>query len=374
MPSSLVPDISAGLRGFEFGQNIRRTRESDQQQAQDRQIALQSIQAGNIASESNAMLQFDSPELLRANLIRRAQEVTQSPVEGLRAEDFIDMANRLGDENGFSNIQAELKADLARAQEIGAATRSTLGAAGVQQAVSVPGVGFQTLTREGVAKLIELPQEDQNRIAAALEVESKRKATEAGAKKAATLKEELKTKPVIKAKEVEAKLKSEARNVGAVEAAKIASKGLDGFRTEVENSTFILQDIDRAIEIWETAPGTISGPLASRLPSLADDSQELESILAGLGIDRLSAFKGATSERELATAFRAGASMEQDSAAGLKRLKRQRAQVIRNITRLRGNISESNKAITGAGLEPKQGDQKPAVKRIIFDDQGNIIQ
>ena len=118
MPSPLVPDISAGLRGFEFGRNIQRQGQADERQAQDRALALQSIQAGNIASEANSMLQFDSPELLRANLIRRAQEVTRNPVEGLKAEDFIDMANRLGDENGFANIQAELKSDLARAQEI----------------------------------------------------------------------------------------------------------------------------------------------------------------------------------------------------------------------------------------------------------------
>lgn len=118
MPSPLVPNIAAGLQGFEFGRNIRRQNRADEQQSQDRALALQSIQAGNIASEANSMLQFDSPELLRANLIRRAQEVTKNPVEGLNAEDFIDMANRLGDENGFANIQAELKADLARAQEI----------------------------------------------------------------------------------------------------------------------------------------------------------------------------------------------------------------------------------------------------------------
>lgn len=147
------------------------------------------------------------------------------------------------------------------------------------------------------------------------------------------------------------------------------------FQDDISESRRVLDDIDRAIEIWETAPGTISGPIAGRFPALAADTQELESILAQLGIDRLANFKGATSERELATAFRAGASIEQDREAGIRRLRKQRRDLVRNNERLRGLLNESNALLRmqpGQDVQPGQqtGDTTTVIN---FDAQGNII-
>jgi hypothetical protein len=136
---------------------------------------------------------------------------------------------------------------------------------------------------------------------------------------------------------------------------------MNNFESDIDTSRNLLDDIDRAIEIWETAPGTISGPFASRTPTLADDSQELESILTSLGIDRLANFKGATSEKELAAAFRAGASIDQDKVAGIRRLKKQRQSIGRNNDRLRALLNESKsllrkEAPAGAG-QPREQEQ-----------------
>lgn len=140
----------------------------------------------------------------------------------------------------------------------------------------------------------------------------------------------------------QAKLKAQLKDIPERERTQFLSKNREVFRGDIAESRSALDEIDRAIEIWESAPGTVSGPIASRLPSLTQESQELESILAGLGIDRLANFKGATSERELATAFRAGASIEQDREAGIKRLKKQRRDITRNNDRLRGLLGEAN--------------------------------
>jgi hypothetical protein len=138
------------------------------------------------------------------------------------------------------------------------------------------------------------------------------------------------------------KLIEETKALPEQERVRFLSTNRDNFQLDISESRRVLDEIDRAIEIWETAPGTISGPFASRLPALAAETQELESILAGLGIDRLANFKGATSERELATAFRAGASIEQDKTAGIRRLQKQRNDITRNNDRLRGLLNESN--------------------------------
>jgi len=144
----------------------------------------------------------------------------------------------------------------------------------------------------------------------------------------------------------EVKLSEQIKAIPQQERVQFLSQNKQSFSQDLSESRNVLNEIDRAIEIWESAPGTISGPLASRLPTLSAESQELDSILAGLGIDRLSSFKGATSERELATAFRAGASIEQGSKAGIRRLKKQRADIERNNNRLRGLSSEANKLLS----------------------------
>ena len=139
-----------------------------------------------------------------------------------------------------------------------------------------------------------------------------------------------------------AKLREQIKAIPQEKHVEFLSANKQVFSSDIIEGDAVLEDIDRAIEIWESAPGTISGPAAGRTPAFRDETQELESILAKLGVDRLSAFKGATSEKEMATAFRGGASIEQDAAAGIRRLKKQRKVTQRNSERLRGLRSEAN--------------------------------
>ena len=156
----------------------------------------------------------------------------------------------------------------------------------------------------------------------------------------------------------EAKLSEQIKKIPERERVQFLAKNRSVFEGDIAESRAVLDEIDRAIEIWETAPGTISGPFASRFSALSDETQELESILAGLGIDRLSNFKGATSERELATAFRAGASIEQNKVAGIRRLKKQRRDITRNNDRLGGLLNQA-KGLQRLQPEPAQVESAP---------------
>jgi len=108
--------------------NALNTLAAGEQRDQKTQIGRQNIDLNKLklaSGENNAkgreaasLLTFKTPEELRANLVRRAQEVTRNPEPGIDASDLIDMANRLGQPNGFSKIQAELKSDIKRVQKI----------------------------------------------------------------------------------------------------------------------------------------------------------------------------------------------------------------------------------------------------------------
>lgn len=136
---SLVPDalgsFNTGVQGAQ--QNILGQQGIEQGQ-QGIQLGQQGIDLNQLklaqgelqakGQEANALLTAKTPEQLRAMLVRRAQELTTNPVPGVEAEDLIDMANRLGEPNGFQTIQAELKGDLARVQDIQKAFDQQFGA------------------------------------------------------------------------------------------------------------------------------------------------------------------------------------------------------------------------------------------------------
>jgi len=151
-------------------------------------------------------------------------------------------------------------------------------------------------------------------------------------------------------------LTAELENIPQRERVEFLSSNREAFNIDILESNSVLDDIDRAIAIWENAPGTISGPLAGRAPALSDQAQELESILTQLGIDRLSAFKGATSEKELAAAFRAGASIDQDSVPGIRRLKKQRRAIENNLNRIKGLRSEADGLLAKEPTQAKDFD------------------
>lgn len=108
--------------------NALNTLAAGEQRDQQTQIGRQNIDLNKLklatgendakGREAASLLVFKTPEELRANLVRRAQELTRAPEPGLDASDLIDMANRLGRPNGFSRIKAELKSDIKRVQKI----------------------------------------------------------------------------------------------------------------------------------------------------------------------------------------------------------------------------------------------------------------
>ena len=381
MPSPLVPNISSLLGGFQFGRGIAEDRRDQQAQQQKNKLEQQTLRVNNIAQESNALLQFDTPELLRANLIRRAQEVTANPVEGIDPADLIDMANRLGEENGFNSITAELKADLARAQEISGAAR----ASGVQQAVNVPGVGFSTLTRGGVAKLVELPKEDQEKIAVALAADAERKAKEAGLKASELAGIELKTKP-----EIEGKVTTSKREAEVSTAAEIAEETKIGQQKGATAATITkaanearrarpkVAAVRKALEAVSTGKlAQVKASLGQFIPGLnVDDEQVMQSQITQFVLDTLNKQSGTKTDFDFQKASEASAALGKTTEANkaildilINNLDRSIAEQeqFKSFKREGGDTAEF---IFKDDSEPTT----PAVRRIQFDAQGNIIQ
>lgn len=90
------------------------------------------------------------------------------------------------------------------------------GAGGIQQAVSVPGVGFAGLTRQGEAQLIQLPEEDQQRVKDALQAEAERKAEAAGLKTRAVQTEKAAKASLIEEEKATGKALGEAKSAPLV--------------------------------------------------------------------------------------------------------------------------------------------------------------
>ena len=166
-------------------------------------------------------------------------------------------------------------------------------------------------------------------------------------------------------------LEAQANNLGKVERAKFLSKNRETFVSDFNEISDVESDIDRAIEIWETSPGAISGPVSSRIPSLRDRTQELESILSRLGVARLANFKGSTSEKELAVAFRGGASIEQNAKTGIRRLKAQKRKIAVTKDKLQSLRREADKIIGAekASRAPVENDRGEG--QIMIDANGN---
>lgn len=153
---SLTPSVFDTIQQ-ERGQEQALTRGDQQAQIGQQTLDANSMKLAqgeltNKGQEANSLLSFKTPEELRANLIRRAQEVTANPVPGLEASDFIDMANRLGEPNGFTTIQNELKSDIARIADISGKLAAKTSE--IQSSQFIPGVGFATITRGGEASVV----------------------------------------------------------------------------------------------------------------------------------------------------------------------------------------------------------------------------
>lgn len=194
---SLVPRIR-GVQGVRDDRLAQQQAQTVQQQQELKQIEIAQGSLKSKAQEANALLAFDKPEMMRAALVRRAQELTKNPSPGLEPADFIDMANRLGGPNGLSIIKKELEGDLLRIQDIsgqltskqrefggfteGLSEADKLSARRIELGLDPRAVGsaVQTITQEGTAQQVAGTEEIL-----------------AGGKEAGRLKSQLKFRPEI---------------------------------------------------------------------------------------------------------------------------------------------------------------------------------
>lgn len=273
---SLVP---SGVESFRAGQagrqrNIQQRQQTElgQQNIDLNQFQLAQGELTTKAQEANSLLGIEAPEQLRSTLIRRAQEITRNPVPGLEAADFIDMANRLGEPNGFNAIQNELRSDIARIQKIGAQLKQT---AGEREFASMT-AGFS-------------PEEVERarRISAGLSPRAVGSAvqtiTEGG-----TAEDIAKTEQTL----------AEARKFGALTGSSRA-KAIDSGFQKIASIDKNLRNIDRAVEQLDA--GASTGAIESRFfPSIRAATVALEQIQSELALDVVGATTfGALSAGEL---------------------------------------------------------------------------
>jgi len=109
---------------------------------------------------------------------------------------------------------------------------------------------------------------------------------------------------------------------------------LDALRPELDSLQALQKDLDQAIQLTSDANFLATGPVAQFLPNFKGDTQVLSSLYKQLGLDRLSAFKGSQSEKELQVAFQAGANESADKDANLVLLNNQRKVVLQQIRRV----------------------------------------
>lgn len=392
MASPLVPNIGQALQqGGNFGQQIannlrqRRMDESGAKAAQEKSRILgQQRMVNNVASEANAALQIEDSAGLKSYLVRRAQEVTANPVDGLNAADFIDMANRLGDENGFNTVTQELKADLARAQDIDAAIKQKFGggATGVQQAVNVPGVGFKALTREGQVKLIQLPEADQKIVMDAFQADAERKAKAAGLKAETVAGVELETKPEITSQvETAKRTAQEETAAGIKEQEGLGAEAGRTASTITKSANTARRTRPKVAAVRRALDGIATGKIAQVKVSLGpfipgldvSNEQVMQSQITQFVLDTLNQQSGTKTDFDFKKASEASASLGKTTEANKAILD----ILIKNLDRSIEEQKQFKSFRKGGGkaLDFEFKDETPAAtRRIRFDAQGNIIQ
>lgn len=131
-----------------------------------------------------------------------------------------------------------------------------------------------------------------------------------------------------------------------------AVSALPELEQERDQLIAVEKDIRRAMELQGNSAWFQTGPLAQYTPTSSDEMQELESLYKKLGVDRLSNFSGATSEKELAVAFQAGAHMGADTPANLKLLQSQLDAVLASRARNAGQMARLGLSNRPTGNSP----------------------
>jgi len=282
---SLTP---SALGGFQQGQADQQAIEQGEQQAQLGQqkldansMKLAQGELTNKGQEANSLLTFDNPESLRANLIRRAQEVSANPVPGLEAEDFIDMANRLGEPNGFMTIQNELKSDIARIADISGKIAAKTNE--IQSSQFIPGVGFATITRGGKANVIPVEGSGET-------------VQEKAARQQIEKVEGAQSLSDIAIQETEKK-ESVKQRVSRV--AELKKEFGDRRRNSARSNRTISEALTLVSQADQGLTGTAKLKLSKLLPGIdASDEAALDSVMKQLALEQLQNFKGPTTDFE----------------------------------------------------------------------------
>ena len=281
--SRLVPDILGAQRA---GLQLQQARELAPIKLQQEQLGLEQEQAQQVSqldqstldaliSGANQLKGITSPEGKISFLQQQKERFTQAglPTQG------IDDALSLAQQGNFE----ELAVQTDRLINLGL-QQAGKGVTGIQQAVSVPGVGFAGLTRQGVAKLIELPEEDQVKVQEALKTEAERKATEAGLKTTAKLEAELVGKPAIEAAITEATGEAEVQTpLGKIKLREATVEQIQEAKDLATKKSLINTDADAAISnIDQLLKGDlfkrIYGAVEGRTPTITQESINAEAL------------------------------------------------------------------------------------------------
>lgn len=230
----LVPDILGAQRKGLALQAQRQGLQQKEQlfgQQQKRQGEQDVVSRGKnvldaLTNAATQLKQISDPQQQLSILNQQLQEFSAAGFPTDAIEQGIQRLQQ-GDTEGF---QKGLDQILAIGQEGGDRT--------VQQAVSIPGLGFKQQLRSGEVVLRELPPDDQEKVRQALERESERKARESGLKAGAT--EEAKILAAAeRAGETKRGSQVETRRQDIINVGLAASRGVPILRRSLELLDFV---------------------------------------------------------------------------------------------------------------------------------------
>ncbi len=275
---SLVPQLGGPRQALGFIGALEQQRAAQQQNQQTElinKISIAQSEAGNIASEANALLtSFDTTNpnraeqkvQLRGALLARARETRANPIPGINPDDFIDMANRLGGVNGFQTIQNELRQDVIRAKDI----------SGQLTAKQREFAGF-------TAGLSQEDTEQARRIELGLDPRA-----------GTSAQERIASDPTL----TTAVAESEAEIKGSIAASKAAIDESTKAFNSLRPARLAIANLDEGIRLIDA--GAKTGVVESLLPTVRQSSLELDNLQGRLGLDVIgNTTFGALSESEL---------------------------------------------------------------------------
>lgn len=168
--------LAEGLTGFITGRGLTDIRQEAESKRLSSLQARDKARLDSIVQGALQVKQIQSPQQKLAFMLNRRAQLAQAGLSTQDTDEGIAML-QAGDVAGFEQ---------ATDQAISVGQQMSGGAGGIQQAIGIPGVGFQTLGRGGQVDLKLLTPEQQQQVLRAQEAEAERKARAAGLKTRAT--------------------------------------------------------------------------------------------------------------------------------------------------------------------------------------------